>query len=830
MRNIVGFSLRALRRDWRAGELRVLSIALVIAVGGLTAVGFFTDRVQQAMRLQASELLAADLVLSSSEPITRERIDHARQDGLRSARTVSFRSVALAGDKMQLVELKAVSGTYPLRGSLRKASAPFAVDEMTREIPAHGEVWVTAPLLQALAVNMGDSIDLGRSAFKITAVLTYEPDRGGELFTIAPRVLLNIDDVAATGLIQRGSRVNYRSLFAGQADAVQRYQRWLSPRIGVNERILTLEEGRPELRTALQRARQFLGLAALVSVLLAGVAIAMAARRYAQRHLDTSAIMRCLGATQGTIVAIFTWEMVWLGLLANIAGCALGYVAHGVLTRILAGIVNAALPLPSLRPLLVGIPAGTAILIGFALPPLLALRHVPPIRVLRRDIGAVSASAALTYGAAFVTMLGLLAWQARDLKLFGWIAAGTVITLLALGLIAYVLVRALNGLRGRVGVAWRFGLANIARRARGSATQIVAFGLGVMVLLLLSIVRGDLLEGWRRTLPPHTPNQFLINIQPDQVRALQQFLAAHGVAAAQLYPMVRGRLVAINGQRVSGENYPDPRTRRLATREFNLSWASQLQSDNRVTAGTWWGPGDSGQPLVSFEQGLAKTLGIKLGDRLTYNIAGDELELRISNLRSVDWDTFNVNFFAILPPDVLNPFPTTYVTSFYLPVSGRTMLATLVRQFPNVTVVDVDALLSKVRTIMDRVSTAVDYVFVFTVLAGLVVLYAAIQATQDERRYEGAVLRILGARQYQLRRSLLAEFVTLGMMAGVLAGFAATVLGYVLAEHVFHFRYHLNPWIWLIGWLGGAIGIGIAGMLGTRHVLHQPPMKTLREV
>jgi putative ABC transport system permease protein len=829
MKNIVAFSLRALRRDWRAGELRVLSVALVIAVGGLTAVGFFIDRVQQAMRLQASELLAADLVLSSSDPIARERVERADGDSLRSAHTISFRSVALAGENMQLVELKAVSGAYPLRGRLRKADAPFAADEMTRQIPARGEVWVTTPLLQALAVRVGDSINLGRSTFRIAGVLTYEPDRGGELFTIAPRVLLNIDDVAATELIQRGSRVNYRLLLAGEADAVQRYHRWLSSHLGVNERILTLEEGRPELRAALDRARQFLGLAALVSVLLAGVAIAMAARRYAQRHLDTSAIMRCLGATQGTIVAIFTWEMICLGLAASIIGCALGYVAHGVLTKILAGISNAALPLPSLWPLLVGVPTGTAILIGFALPPLLALRHVPPTRVLRRDIATASASSALTYGAALVTMLGLLAWQAHDLKLFGWIAAGTLVTLVVLGLVAYVLVRALNGLRNRVGVAWRFGLANIARRATGSVAQIVAFGLGVMVLLLLSIVRGDLLEGWRRTLPQHTPNQFLINIQPDQVQALHRFLAAHGVAAPQLYPMVRGRLVAINDQPVSGENYTDARSKRLAMREFNLSWASQLQSDNRVVAGTWWGPGDDGQPLVSFEQGLAKTLGIKLGDRLKYNIAGSELELRVNNLRSVDWDTFNVNFFAIVPPGVLNPFPATYVTSFYLPLSDKTVLAALVREFPNVTVIDVDALLSKVRLIMERVSTAVDYVFVFTVLAGLAVLYAAIQATQDERRYEGAVLRILGARQNQLWHSLLAEFVTLGMMAGLLAGFAATVLGYVLAEYVFHFRYHLNPWIWLIGWLGGAIGIGIAGTLGTRHVLQQPPAKTLRE-
>ena len=830
MRNTFAFSLRALRRDWRAGELRILSIALIIAVAGLTTVGFFVDRVQQAMRLQANELLAADLVLLSSEPIAEARERDAHEMGLRTARTLAFRSVALAGERMQLVELKAVSEAYPLRGDLRLADAPFAADAPTRSIPARGEVWVAAPLLQALDIAVGDAITLGQAHFRVAKVLSYEPDRGGELFNIAPRLLMNIDDVSATRLIQRGSRVRHALLAAGEPAAIEVFKTGLSSRLALNERVLTLEEGRPELRRALGRAQQFLGLAALVSVLLAGVAIAMAARRYADRHLDTSAIMRCLGATQATIVGAFALEMIWLGLLASLAGCVLGYAGHLALTGILAGLVTTSLPAPSLRPLLVAFPIGLIVLTGFALPPLLALRHVPPTRILRRDVATVSAGSALTYGAAVLTMIALMAWQAHDLKLFAWVAGGTLVTLLVLGASALLLVGELQRLRQRVGIAWRFGFANIARRARGSAVQIVAFGLAVMVLLLLSMVRGDLLAGWRNTIPAHTPNHFLINIQPDQVVALREFLAARGIDTPTLHPMVRARLVAVNGRPVSAEHFSDDHAKRHARREFNLSWAAALRADNRVVAGRWWEPAEHGQPFISFEQGLAHTLGIKLGDELKYNIAGSEIVLRVSNLRVVDWDTFNVNFFAILPPGVLETFPATYVTSFYLPIQGRGMLAGLVKAFPNVTVIDVAALMSKVRLIMERASNAIEYVFLFTVLAGLAVLYAAIQTTQDERRYESAVLRILGARRQQLLRGLLAEFVTLGALGGTVAGLAATALGYVLAEHVFHFPYQFNPWIWVLGWIGGAVGIGIAGVLGARDALQQPPAKTLREV
>lgn len=830
MINTLTFSLRSLRRDWRSGELRILAIAVVIAVASMTAVGFFVDRTRQAMGQQAGELLAADLVLTSSNPVGPDRIAYARASALQRAETLSFRSVVIADDRMQLVEVKAVSADYPLRGALRIAPKPFAPDSVTSSTPGRGEVWVNADLLQKLKVEIEDIISLGEAEFVIRKVLTYEPDRGGQFFNIAPRVMMNIGDVPATRLLQPGSRARYRLLVAGANDSVRDYRTWLASRLNPSERLVTLEEGRPELRAALERAQRFLGLASLVSVFLAGVAMAMAARRYTQRHLDTSAIMRCLGASQRTIIKIFTWEMVWIGVAASLIGCLVGYVAQTGLAFILAGLVATELPLPSLRPALVGLPLGLAVLMGFALPPLLALKDVPPTRVLRRQAATPMPRNLATYTLAFLTMAGLMLWHARDMELLAYVLGGAVGTVVVLAITAYLLVKLLNGLRGRVGVAWRFGFANISRRARISAAQIVAFGLGIMALLLLSLVRGDLLEGWRKTIPPEAPNHFLINIQPDQAQALRDFLTAHDMVVPAIYPMVRARLTAINDQSISPETLSDPHARRHARRESNLSWAAQLQTDNRVVAGRWWGTGEYGRPLASFERDFAETLGIKLGDTVTYDIAGSEIKVKVSNLRTVDWDTFNVNFFTILPPGVLDEYPATYVTSVYLPPETKQPLNLMLERFPNITVIDVDALLGKVRQIMERVSLAVEYVFMFTLLAGLAVLYAAVQATQDERRYETAVLRTLGAHRGQLLRGLAAEFVTLGLLAGALAGVAASIIGYALAEFVFHFSYRLNLWVWLAGTLCGAIGIGIAGTVGTRSVLRQPPAKTLREV
>ncbi len=816
-------------RDWRGGELRILAVALVIAVTSVSAVSFFTDRVDRGMQQQAAELIAADLVVSSARPVRPAIEQQALRRGLRIAETLQFRSVALADDRPQLVEVKAVTQPYPLRGELRVATAAFAADSATTDIPASHSVWVEPRLLQLLDVNVGDRLQLGAIDFTITRVLTYEPDRGGDMFSVAPRVLINQQDVPATQLVQTGSLVTYRLLIAGDAAGVQRFRTVLRQQLVPGEQLLSVKDGRPELRAALDRAQRFLGLAALISVLLAGVAVATAARRFAQRHLDTSAILRCLGATQNTIIRAFGLEMLWLALLASSLGVVLGLLTQTGITRILGQLLLTTLPAPSPRPLLLGYATGVILLLGFALPPLLALRHVPPLRVLRRDQNGRGTRASLVYAAVLFSMGVLLYWQIGDLRLVVYVLGGMLVTLLSLALAAWGLIKMLNGLRQRVGVAWRFGLANIARRPASSIIQIVAFGLGLMVLLLLSTVRNDLLNDWRQSLPPEAPNHFLINVQPDQVAGIQAFFDKQGMAKPALYPMVRARLTHINARAISSDDYESERAKHLVTREFNLSWADKPQVDNAIVAGKWWRQRDHGKALLSLEAGLAATLGIKLHDRMTFDINGREQTFTVSSLRAVDWDSFHINFFTVVPPGILEHEPASWVTSLYLDVTQKQRLGQLVQQFPNVTVIDIEAIMSRVRNIMDRVILAVEFIFLFTLLAGLAVLYAAIQASQDERRYESAVLRTLGARKPVLLRGLFAEFFTLGALAGLLGGLAATALVWLLAEHVFHFAYQFDPRIGLAGIALGLAIVGIAGVLGTRRVLAQPPAITLRE-
>jgi len=826
-------ALRLLRRDFRAGELRILALAILVAVGGMTAVGFFTDRMQRAMVQQGVELLGADLVLVSSAPARAELVDEARRAQLVTVATLTFPSVVLAGDRPQLVDVKAVGAGYPLRGTLRNALTVDAPEQATREIPAPGDVWVEPRLIEMLSLTIGGRINLGAGQFRVARVLTYEPDRGGDMFSLGPRVLLNSADVLRTRLVLPGSRVSYRLLLSGDPGQIAAFRAWAEPRLKPGERLVEVRDARPELKVALERAEKFLGLAALVSVLLAGVAVAVATRRYVARHLDGSALMRCFGATQARVVALYGLQMLVLGIIASLLGSLLGLAVQAALAALLAGMFNTTLPAPSLWPLVIGLLVGVVTLLGFALPPLLRLKSVPPLRVIRRDLGPVPVRAYSVYGAALLAMGLLMFWQVHDLTLTLIVLGGALATLAALAIMAWLLVKGLGKLRARAGLAWRFGLANIARRPNASIAQILSFGLGLMVLLMLLLVRGDLLAAWQKRLPPDAPNNFLINVQPNDVPRLRDFLILAGVGGSdgpKVFPMVRGRLTHINGRLVSGADYADERARNLVEREFNLSWSTQLQEDNRVVAGTFWSAQASGEHELSVEKGLADTLGIKLGDALTYRIQDREVLAQVTSLRKVEWDSFRANFFVLAPPGLLNDFPATWITSFYLPAERKRVAGELVRAFPSVTVIDLETIMTRVRGIMDRVNTSVEVVFLFTLLAGLMVLYAAIQATQDERLHETAILRTLGASRARLMGGLLAEFGLLGLLAGLLAAFAASAAGLMLARQVFHLDYTVNPLLWLIGPVVGAAGIGLFGFLGTRRVLNVPPLATLHEL
>lgn len=823
------FAIRSLMRDWHSGELRLITIAIIIAVTGLTTVGFFTDRVQRATEAQAGELLAADLIIRSGDPVSRELVNRAHAAGLVTTRTTSFRSVITSGEKLELAEIKAVEDGYPIRGQLRTAPVLFGEESVTGKLPAPGSVWIDSRLFQALDIAMGDTIQLGEARFNVERILTYEPDRGGDLFNIAPRLLMNREDVEKTGLIQPASRVAYRLLLGGDGESIRRFREAVEKMNDPSLRVQDIRDARPELRTALERAEQFLGLAALISIALAGLAVAMSSQRYAVRHFDHCAIMRCLGSTQSDIFRYYAIQLFILALAGSALGCLAGYIAQAGLSGLLSGMIQGDLPPAGLLPIAQGMLAGLITVGGFAVPQILRLRHISPLRVLRRDLTPLPVSGLTLYFLAVIALALLTPWQSGELRLTLYTFGGLFVTGIVMLTAARLAIVFLNRQRHRFSMAIRFGVANLARRKRQTTAEVIGIGLGVTVMLLLTLVRTDLLDNWRDRVPPDAPNFFLINIQPDAIDQVSHFLDKHLATGTALYPMIRARLVAINDEKIDPENYADDRARRLATREFNLSWTEAPQKDNRLVAGQWW-KGLEKETLFSVEEGIAGELGIKLGDRLTYQIAGETISGRVTSLRAVEWDSFNVNFFVVANPGSINDYPATWITSFHLPSGKKIILNDLVRSFPSITVLDVDALLREVRRIMNRVIKTVEYVFGFTLLAGLVILIAALQTTHDERLQEAAVFSALGANRRRILTSLVAEFLCLGLLAGVISAFTATLLELLLAHYVFRMNIVINPWLWLLAPLICTAIIVVVGLAGTRHILNSPPMLTLQRV
>jgi putative ABC transport system permease protein len=825
---LVRMALRMLARDWRAGELRMIATALVIAVGAFTTVAFFADRVGRALASEAGQLLGADLVVVSNVPLDPTMADGAAREGLRVANAVRFPSMARSGERSVLAEVRAVAGGYPLRGRLLIRRVDSGTDAVAAGIPEPGTVWVDERLIRRLELKIGSPLEVGERRLSVAAIITEEPEASVGFINMGPRLMFNLHDLPSTALIQTGSRVSYRLFVAGEENALAAFRAKVAKSIGVGQRIEDIRDARPEIKSALERAERFLGLSSLLTVILAGVAVALAARRYLQRHFDACAMMRCLGASQRYILILHALQLAAIGLAASLAGCALGYVCQFGLATLLGSLVPVKIPGAGWMPVAQGVAAGFVLLNGFALPPLFSLKKVPALRVLRRDMGAPDSVGWSAYVLGLAAVAGLVFWQARD-STMGLIVLGGVCAVL--GIAALFTLGALRGLRRitcATGAGWRFGLANLGRNRLGTVFQVAAFGLGMMALILLTLVRSDLLHSWKKSLPPQAPNRFLVNIQPAQLADLQQFFAANGLPFPQPYPMIRGRLVQMNGKSVSSKDFVDDRARRLLDREFNLSWASTLPSDNLVVKGKWFDASQEGQPLVSMEEEAAKTLGLGPGDALTFMIAGKSLSVRVASLRKVQWDSFRVNFYVLAPPGVLEEHPASYITSLYLPASRSPVMDELVRQFPNLLVIDVAAILSQVQTMMDQVARAIEFVFVFSLVAGLLVLWSAIAATHQERVYDAAVMRTLGATRGQLRAVQAAEFALLGAMAGLLAALGASALGYVLAEEVLKVPFTINPWVWVAGLVVGALGITLAGLLGTAKVLKTAPMEIFR--
>ena len=816
-----------LARDWRAGELQVLAAALVIAVAAVTSVAFFADRLGQALLRDAHQLLGADLVLVSDHPWQEEIPERIRSSGLKSAAALNFVSMVLNAGQSQLAGVKAVTEGYPLRGRLRTAPAPGAPDAPSERGPARGTVWLEERLVSALGAPVGSSIRLGGAELEVAAVLTLEPERSANFFNIAPRLMMHLEDVPATGLVQTGSRVWYYLYAAGPQQKISLLEKDLKGNLGRGQRVENLETGRPEVRASIERAERFLGLTALLAAILAGVAIALGARRFVERHLDGCAVMRCLGATQRKLVYLFGTEFFLLGVAACAAGTLLGFAAQSALAAALAGLLRGELPPPGAAPALQGFLVGLALLLGFALPPLVQLKNVPALRVMRRET-APGPGTLLSYAAGFGVLAALLVWQAGDLKLGLTVVGGFSVALLAFFALAWGALRLLTHRRltRLAGHRLRYGLANLRRRARGNAVQVASLALGLTALLLLSFTRNDLIDAWRRAAPADAPNRFLIGVQPDQRSAVEEFFKQKGVELPELYPMVRGRVVAHNGRPASEADYTEERARRLIEREFNLSYMEQPPAHNQVVAGRWF---DLNSKELSVEEGIAERLGWKLGDELAFSVGGETFSARIGSLRKLRWDSMKVNFFVIAPPRLLQGLPTSFISAFRLEPGQEPVAGELAARFPNLTLVDVGAALRQAQEVIDQLIAAVQVVFLFALGAGLLVLYSALVATEDERRREAAVMRVYGASRSQVTGAQRMEFLAMGAIAGLLATLGAAAIGQLLARRVFELDLPPSAALWLAGPLAGLALLSLNAWLSSRKVLRVSPALTLRD-
>ena len=821
------YALRSFGRELRSGEVIVLLAAVALAVAALTAVGFLTDRIGRAVERQANEILAADLRLRTPDPIPAEWHELAADYDLRSAETANFPSVVFADDLSSLATIKVVSEGYPLRGQVRIADDLFGEQRVAEGVPASGRIWADGALMARLGAEVGDTISVGELDVVIESVLTYRPDQSIGFSSLAPSLLLNLSDLGATGLVSDGSRVRYALLVAGDDQQVDAFYEAIEEQLPDSVRSRNREEGSDRANNAADRAQRFLSLTAVISLLLSAVAIAMSARRFAHRRMDTVALMKSLGASQQFVMSAALVQLVLLGILGVMIGSAVGFFVEGAVTEMLADIIQGDLPPVGWTPVFLACGSALILLIGFALPSLIQLRNTPPLRVLRHDEMPPPPSRLFVAGSSLVAVAVMLYQAIGDGLMLIIVLGGMLVVSGALYVAGRWLVSVMGRSRGAVGIAWRYGLANVARRGRDSAVQVVAFGLGLTVLLLLTFVRTDLLSVWQQTLDEDAPNHFMINIQPDERETIAAIFADNGLESPEFVPMVRARMRTINDVDVKEREYPEG-GEWMANREQNLSWAEQISPTNEVIEGEWWPAGYDGEPLVSLEDEAAFELGVTVGDRLSFVVAGQQIEATVANTRKVNWDSFRPNFFIVFSPGALDGYPATFISGTRVPDDRKDTLVRLVRTHPTVSVIDIDSILVQIKGIIDKATLAVQAVFVFTLAAGIAVLFAAVQSTIDERRFESAMLRALGVRRRTVLSGVLTEFAALGFAAGLLASAGASLLAAIVSILLFELDYTFNFALWVAGLSGGIALVCLSGYIAARGAINAPPVDVLR--
>ncbi|MGR9085528.1 MAG: ABC transporter permease [Gammaproteobacteria bacterium] len=827
--NTFRLGLKLLGRDLRSGELTLLMLALIIAVTSSTTVSLFADRLHRTMTLQTAEFLAADLVITSPAKAPAGWMDKAGQLSLEQAHTVEFSSVLIENDELLLAGVKAVSSHYPLRGYLKTTQADYSIEALAHRGPGNGEAWVEKRILSALKLKIGDSLTVGEKKLIIARIITYEPDQQSNFYSFSPRVMIHADDLEATGILQPGSHVHYSFLFSGDADAVLKFNRWVKPRLNPSQRIMDIHDDRPELGSTLSRAERYLGLSSIVVVIISGVAIAMATRRYSERHIDATALLRCLGCKQKDIVRLYGVQFTVLGLTVSAAGCLIGWFSQQGLFYLLKDLLPRQLAGPGLLAIVLGMAAGLTILFGFALPPLLRLKRVSALRVLRREIVPLPSSARLIVALALTTVSVLIWRYTDDLKMtMTLIVVGTIV-LLALALSINGLLRISAGILPGLSLAWRYGLQGILRNNGASVSQILAFSLTLVAMILSFTIRTDLIDTWKKQLPDQAPNYFALNIFQEQLNDIENALKDQGITVSRFYPVVRGRLIAINDIPVQEIVTKDSQGENATHRELSLTWSEQLPDENTIVAGQWWGNSEKAG-LVSVEHQLAQSLKIGLFDQLTFTVGSQPVHAVVGSIRELQWDTMKPNFYMIFSPGTLDSYPNTWMTSFYLPENKLEVLNGLVKKFPGMTILEIDLILGQLKTVLAQLTEAINYLLYFALMAAFTVLFASVITTLDSRIQEGALMRTLGAHRRFLIKTHLIEFSILGLVSGLIAVVIAEILTFSLYRWVMHLDYHPSYWLWVLVPLAGSVLIGMAGCWGVRSVVNQPPIQVLRNL
>ena len=820
---------------WRAGALRVLVFALVLAVAAITAVGFFTQRVETALNQQGGLLLGGDIALLSDHPIADKFEKNAISLGINTVKTYEFVSMVVFGEASQLAEIKAVGQGFPLRGDLTIGQKISDTGNVVKSVPNAGEAWLEPRLANLLSLKVGDNVEVGERKLRISAILIREPSRGGDMFSFAPRLMMNAADLPSTKLIQLGSRVKYQLLLASEPQKISQYFKQATPQLSRGEKIEDVRNARPEIKLALEKAQQFLGLSAMVSVILAMVAMLLSSLPYIKQSLDTFALMRCFGASKNTVLHVLAMQTLIIAFFSALVGVALGFIGQFGLAKLAGSLFLDELPPVSSAPIFVGIVASIAMMLVVVLPHAWQMRNLTAMNILRRETLKQASSAQAKFLPAALVMCGMIFWQAHDTKLAFSTIAALLLLCVSIMAISYVLVNLVNRLfnlspsnptlnnikLGVLGLKRRFGLSTV---------QMIGFSMGLMVLMLLALIRGDLIRNWQASLPIDAPNRFVINIQAAQIKGVKQFFERQQINNATIFPMVRARLISKNGENIAQTQWKDERAKHLAEREFNLSWAATMQSDNKLLSGRWWTPDQHGKPYISLEQDLAKTLGIQLGDQLLFDIAGSPLTLTVTSFRKVDWDTMRANFFAVTPPGVLDQYAANYISSFHLPIGADTQLNQLVREYPNLTVIDIAALMQQVRGIMQKMSSTIEYVFAFSLIAGVAVLYAALVATREERIAEATLMRVFGASRRQVGIAYVAEFACIGLIAAFVAAIAANLLAYYMSEYILNIPFQLNVSLAIYTMIIAAMVIPLAAWLGLRGFLNIPARQLLNSI